>query len=127
MKKGKQYATFDEYMDDQTEEVKNALQELTECILSVVPNANKMINYNIPAFALVKGGKRDQQIMIAGYKNHIGLYPHPTTMEYFWHRLEDYKKAKGSIQFPLSKPLPKELIIEMINYRKELIDKSCTH
>ena len=81
------------------------------------------MNYNIPAFALIKGGKREQQIMIAGYKKHVGFYPHSTTMEYFWDQLDGYKKAKGSIQFPLSQPLPKELIIKMVKYRKGLIDK----
>ena len=61
--------------------------------------------------------------MIAGYKKHIGFYPHPTTMEKFWDELGGYKKAKGSVQFPLTKPLPKELIKKMVKYRKELIEK----
>ena len=109
----KTYTSFDEYLDDQPEEIKKVLLELTDYILEAVPRAVKMINYNILAFALVEGGKRDQQIMIAGFKKHIGFYPHPTTMEHFWDKLDGYKKARGSVQFPLSHPLPKELIIEM--------------
>lgn len=123
MKKDNQYDTFDEYIENQTNEVRTVLLELAECILEVVPNAVKLINYNIPAIALTKGGKREQQIMIAGYKKHVGFYPHPTTMEKFWNELDGYKKAKGSVQFPLSKPLPKELIKKMVKYRKELIEK----
>ncbi len=45
------------------------------------------MNYNIPAFALVKGGKRDKQIMIAGYAKHVGFYPYPSTIEAFSERL----------------------------------------
>ena len=80
-----------------------------------------MMNYNIPAFALIEGGKRDQQIMIAGYKKHLGFYPHPSAIENFLDELKVYKVGKGSVQFPVSKPLPKDLIIKMVNYRKGLI------
>jgi uncharacterized protein YdhG (YjbR/CyaY superfamily) len=70
---------------------------------------------------LVEGGKRDQQVMIAGYKKHVGLYPHPSVIEKFDKELEGYKKAKGSVQFPLDKPPPKDLIVRMIKYRAELL------
>ena len=126
MKKSTQYNSFDEYMEAQASEVREVLLELSACIMEVVPGAVKMINYNIPAFALVEGGKRDKQIMIAGYKKHVGLYPHPTTMEKFWEQLDGYKKAKGSVQFPLSGPLPKDLIKEMVRYRKAMIDQKST-
>jgi uncharacterized protein YdhG (YjbR/CyaY superfamily) len=59
--------------------------------------------------------------MMAGFKNHVGFYPHPTTMERFWDQLDDFKKAKGSVQFPLNKPLPRELIVKMIQYRLGLL------
>jgi uncharacterized protein YdhG (YjbR/CyaY superfamily) len=61
--------------------------------------------------------------MMAGYKNHIGFYPHPTVMEKFDTKLEDYNKGKGSVQFPINKPLAKELIIEMVTYRVSLLEK----
>lgn len=106
---------------------KNALFELKECILKVEPNATELFNYNIPAYALTEGGKREQQIMIAGYKKHVGLYPHPTTMEKFASELSGYKRGKGSVQFPLDEPLPKELIVRMIKYRVELLKKVEKH
>ncbi len=123
MEKGSQSNSFNEYLGSQPENIRKALQELSEYILEAAPNASLLLNYNIPSFALIEGGKREQQIMIAGYKKHIGFYPHPTTMEHFRERLSEYKKAKGSVQFPLSKPIPKELVIEMVKYRKELIDR----
>lgn len=112
-----------EYIDSFDGVVKDYLVQLRSLIHETVPNGEELINYNIPAFSLVIGGKREQQIMIAGYKNHVGFYPHPTTIEKFWDQLNVYKKAKGSVQFPLDKPLPKPLIIEMIKFRLQLINK----
>ncbi len=117
------FKNVNEYFEAQPENVRKALLELKECILKVAPQATELLNYNIPAYALVENGKREQQIMIAGYKKHVGLYPHPTTMEKFDSELSEYKRAKGSVQFPLDKPLPKNLIIRMIKYRIELLKK----
>lgn len=122
MKTDKQYTSFDEYLLDQEEATIIKLLELRECILSAAPEAIEMINYNIPAYALVKGGKRDQQIMIAGYKKHVGFYPSPATIEKFQEELKPYKLGKGSVQFPIHQTLPRELIMEMVLYRKELLN-----
>ena len=115
------FLTAKEYFESQPEETRQALLELKECILKVAPNATELINYNILAYSLIKGGKREQQIMIAGYKKHVGFYPHPTTMEKFESELSGFKKGKGSVQFPLDKPLPKDLIEKMVTYRMKLI------
>ena len=117
----KEYKTIAEYINDQPVETREALAELRICILTAAPFATELFNYGIPAFSLVKGGKRDQQIMIAGYKNHVGLYPHPTVMEKFTDELKYYKQGKGSVQFPVNKPLPKELVIRMIKFRIKLL------
>ncbi len=112
-----------EYFEAQPESSKKALLELKHCILKVVPNATELLNYNIPAYTLIEGGKREQQIMIAGYKNAVGFYPHPTTIEKFVTELNDFKKGKGSVQFPLNKSLPKDLIVRMVKYRFEFLNK----
>jgi len=116
-----QYASAEAYFKDQPERTREALLAMRRCILEVVPDAVEMMNYNIPAYALIEGGKREQQIMIAGYKKHVGLYPHPTTMEKFADELSRYKTGKGSVQFPLDEPLPEDLIKRMIAYRYALI------
>ncbi|MBU2950678.1 DUF1801 domain-containing protein [Tamlana agarivorans] len=100
------------------------LSELKACILKAAPKASELLNYNIPAYALIEGDKREAQFMIAGYKNHVGFYPHPTTMEQFDLELKSYKKGEGSVQFPLDKPLPKELIVNMVKYRMALLGAS---
>jgi uncharacterized protein YdhG (YjbR/CyaY superfamily) len=112
-----------DYIDSHSQETRKSLLELRKCILEVAPEATEMFNYNIPAYALTKGGKREQQIMMAGYEKHVGLYPHPKTMEKFATELEGYKKGKGSVQFPINKPLPKDLIKRMIKYRSELLNQ----
>ena len=123
MNKTTQYNSATDYINAQSKQTKKAFLELKQCILKVEPNATELLNYNIPAYALVKDGKREQQIMIAGYKNHVGLYPNPTTMEKFEPELTEYKRGKGSVQFPLDKPLPKDLLIQIIKYRKELLNE----
>ena len=110
----RKYITVDDYINDQPEETQSKLRELREYIYEAVPSASELFNYGIPAFSLVKGGKRDTQIMIAGYKKHVGLYPDPTAIEHFSNELVSYKQGKGSIQFPVNKELPKELIIRII-------------
>ncbi|MCW1966492.1 MAG: hypothetical protein KIH69_000045 [Anaerolineae bacterium] len=62
--------------------------------------------------------------MIAGYAKHVGFYPAPQTIEHFTAELSEYKSAKGSVQFPLNKPLPKDLIIRMVRWRKEMLQHS---
>ncbi len=115
------YDSINDYINAFPVEVQTKLFEIKACILSIVPDATELFNYDIPAFALIKGGKREEQIMFAGYKKHIGFYPHPTTIAYFENELKKYKTAKGSVQFQVNEDLPKKLIIEMIRYRYNLI------
>jgi len=117
IEQAKKSKEVDEYISNLPPEAQQALEELRLCIWHAAPNASELMNYKIPAFALVKGGKRDQQIMIAGFSKHVGFYPSPPVIEAFSDRLAEYKIAKGSIQFPLNKPIPKEIVIEMVKYR----------
>lgn len=107
----------DAYISVQPPATQRVLEELRSYIWQAAPKVSELINYNIPAFALVEGGKRDQQIMIAGFSKHVGFYPSPAVIEAFSDRLTEYKFSKGSIQFPLNKPIPKKLVIEMVKYR----------
>jgi uncharacterized protein YdhG (YjbR/CyaY superfamily) len=107
----------DTYIAAQPPETKRALEELRAYIWQAAPEVCELMNYNIPAFALVEGGKRDKQIMIAGYSKHVGFYPHPDTIDAFADQLTAYTFAKGSIQFPLNKSIPKTLVIEMVKFR----------
>lgn len=115
------FTSAHEYFNAQPTKTRSSLYAIKECILRIVPTATELINYGIPAYALIKGGKRDHQIMIAGYERHVGFYPHPSTMEKFEPELTNYKRGKGSVQFPLDRPLPLALIEKMVSYRMELL------
>ncbi|RMA64698.1 iron chaperone [Ulvibacter antarcticus] len=117
------FKSVSDYFEAQPEKTKQRLLELKNCIVKVVPNAIELFNYNIPAYTLIEGGKREQQIMISGNNKSVGFYPHPTTIEKFNEELKDYKKGKGSVQFPLNQPLPTDLIKRMVKYRLELLQK----
>ncbi len=107
----------DSYIAAQPPETQRALEELRSCIWQAAPGVSELMNYNIPAFSLVKDEKRDKQIMVAGYPKHVGFYPHPDVIDAFADRLAAYKFAKGSVQFPLNKPIPKALVISMVRLR----------
>jgi uncharacterized protein YdhG (YjbR/CyaY superfamily) len=115
------FATIDDYIANQPKEAQKVLRELRSIITEAVPDATELLNYKVPAFTLVQGGKRDQQIMMAGYAKFVGFYPFATTMEEFTDELKNYKQGKGSVQFPLDKPLPKDLIIRMVKFRRDEI------
>jgi uncharacterized protein YdhG (YjbR/CyaY superfamily) len=117
------YKSIDEYISAQPKKHAALLHDLRDAILEAVPDAVETFNYGVPAFALVENGKSEQQIMIAGFKNHVGMYPHLTVIEKFKKELSVFKQGKGSIQFPLNKPIPKALVVKMVKYRKILISK----
>jgi uncharacterized protein YdhG (YjbR/CyaY superfamily) len=118
------FKTIDEYIQDQPSANQVPLHELRSFILEAVPEAEETFNYGVPAFSLIKGGKRDQQVMMAGFKKHTGFYPYPTTIKYFTSELQNYKTSEGTVQFPLDKPIPKDLVIRMVKFRKREIEKS---
>ena len=118
------YETIDDYIANQSEEAQKVLHELRSIIKEAAPDAVEVSNYKVPTFTLVPGGKKDQQIMMAGYTKFVSFYPFPTTMTEFSDELKEYKQGKGSIQFPFNKPLPKDLIIKMVKFRREEILKN---
>lgn len=119
--KSNKFNTVGEYLESQPAQTKKSLMALRKLILKTVPNAEELINYNILAYALVKGGKRDKQIMIGGYKTFVGLYPGAGILEKFPKELTKYKVGKGSVQFPNNEPLPVELILKIIRLKIKLL------
>jgi len=56
-------------------------------------------------------------VYFAGYSKHIGFYPSGSGIAHFQKELSGYKGAKGSVQFPIDKPLPVTLISKMVKHR----------
>ncbi len=115
------YETIDDYIANQSKEAQVLLQELRCLIMEAAPDAVEILNYKVPTFTLVPGGKKDQQIMMAAYAKFVGFYPFPSTMAEFSEELKDYKQGKGSVQFPYNKTLPKNLIKRMVQFRRNEI------
>lgn len=115
------FKTVAEYFSKQPTDTQKTLLALKKIILKTIPEAEELINYDIPAYALVKGGKRDKQIMIAGYKKFAGFYVGRGILENFAKELSEYVVGKASVQFPNNQPLPEKLIIEIIRFKKKQV------
>ncbi|HEY4156360.1 MAG TPA: DUF1801 domain-containing protein [Puia sp.] len=110
----------DQYIAGFPKETQKLLQEIRMTIRQVAPDAEEGISYQMPAY-------KDHGILVyfAGYKNHIGFYPTASGIAAFRKELSAYKGAKGSVQFPLDKPLPLALISKILAFRlKENLKKA---
>ena len=111
------YETISDYISAQTPEAQRILKELRNIIKEAAPEVIEHKDKKAPIFSLVADAKRDQQIMMAAYKNFVSFYPFPKTVEHFEKELGDYKLGKGAIQFPFDADIPKKLIIKMIKFK----------
>jgi uncharacterized protein YdhG (YjbR/CyaY superfamily) len=103
---------FDEYIVTFPEETQKRLKQIRATIKKVAPLAEEVISYGMPSFRL-----NGQLVYFAAFRNHIGFYPMASGVDAFKSLLSDYKWAKGSIQFPLSKPVPFDLITNIVEFR----------
>ena len=106
------FANIDEYIRQFPPETQLVLNELRQLISEAAPQAQEKISYQMPTFYL-----KGKLVHFAAYKNHIGFYPAPSGIAAFQKELSTYKGAKGSVQFPLNKPLPLDLIREIVEFR----------
>ena len=112
---------IDEYIAGFPADVQEVLQQVRETIKHVEPALEETISYAIPTFTL----NNSNLVHFAGFKNHIGFYPAPTGSEAFNAELSVYKTGKGSVQFPLGKPMPLDLITRIVKFRvKESSEKT---
>jgi uncharacterized protein YdhG (YjbR/CyaY superfamily) len=107
-----QFGTIDEYIAGFPENVRDILEALRQVIRKAAPQAEEAMRYGIPTFRL-----NGNLVHFAAFKNHIGFYPTPSAIETFKEDLSPYKQAKGSVQFPIDKPLPIDLIQKIVKYR----------
>lgn len=108
-----QYSTIDEYIEIFPPEIQEILRTLRNVIKEAAPDSAEKISYQMPTFTL----KGKNLIHFAAFKSHIGLYPTPSGINSFKEDLSLYKGGKGSVQFPLDKPLPFDLITKIVKYR----------
>ncbi len=104
--------TVDGYIAPFPPVVREQLEKLRTLIRENAPKAEEVISYKMPAYKL-----DGMLVYFAGYEKHIGFYPMPSAIAAFRKEIAGYKSAKGSVQFPVDKPLPVKLIAAMVKFR----------
>lgn len=104
---------INEYIAGFPKETQKVLKQIRATIKKAAPEAEETISYAIPTFTV--NGR--YLIYFAGFKNHVSVYPAPRLNEAFKKELSGYKGGKGTVQFPLDKPLPLNLITKIVKFR----------
>jgi uncharacterized protein YdhG (YjbR/CyaY superfamily) len=104
--------TITEYINAAPKEAQKKLREMRACIRAAAPGAKESLKWGMPAFSY-----RRILVTFAAFKRHIGFYPTPSAVRAFANDLSKFATAKGSIQFPLEKPLPLPLIRKITAFR----------
>ena len=112
MKKTKTAKNVDEYLDAFPPAIRNMLQEIRQTIKAAAPVAEEVISYQMPAY-----NYNGMLVYFAGYKNHIGFYPTSRGINAFKKELSVYEGTKGTVRFPIDKPIPFNLISKIVKYR----------
>ncbi|MFM2357350.1 MAG: hypothetical protein RJA61_87 [Candidatus Parcubacteria bacterium] len=105
--------TIDEYIALFSKEVQSILNKVRNTIQKSAPLAEETIKYGIPTFVLNK----KNLVHFGAFEKHIGFYPAPSGITHFKKELAVYETAKGSVQFPFSKPIPYDLIGTIVTFR----------
>lgn len=104
--------TIDDYIAQFPADIKELLTQIRLTIKAAAPEAEEKISYQMPTFAL-----NGNLVHFAAWRNHIGFYPGASGITQFKKELENYKNAKGSVQFPVDKPIPFDLITRIVEFR----------
>lgn len=110
MNSKKGFSSIDEYIATFPSDVQKILEELRTTIKAAAPDAEETISYNMPTFTL----NGTYLIYFAGWKKHISVYPIPAGSEAFNKKIAKYADEKGTVKFPLDKPIPFKLVTQMV-------------
>jgi len=115
----KRFKTMDEYIATFPENVQEILEKMRQTIREAAPEAKEAISYQMPTFKL-----NGNLVHFAAYKNHVGFYPTPSGIDVFKKELAPYETSKGTVKFPIDKPIPNDLVRKIVEFRvKENLDK----
>lgn len=99
-------ATVDDYLESLPPETRARLEEVRAAIRRAVPGGDEVISYGIPTFKL--DGR--YVVYFAGWKRHISIYPIPPLDDELAERIGPYEAGRGTLRFPLDKPIPLDLV-----------------
>ena len=103
---------IDEYIAGFPLEIQRILERIRATIRAAAPDAQETISYGMPTFTL-----KGYLVYFAAYNKHIGFYPAPIGIEEFKAEIAEYEAGKGTLQFPLDKPIPYDLISKIVTFR----------
>lgn len=113
---------IDDYIASFPPNVQKVLEKVRKTIKKAAPEAEEAMKYGIPTFTL-----NGNLVHFGGYNEHIGFYPDPRGIEEFKKELSPYQSGKGTLKFPLDKPIPFDLIAKIVKFRvKANLDKAKT-
>jgi len=104
--------SIDEYIAGFPKDVQEKLEKIRMTIRNAAPEAAEKISYQIPTFTL-----KGNLVHFAAFKNHVGFYPTASGIEKFKSELSAYEGSKGTVRFPLEKPIPFDLISNIVRFR----------
>ena len=110
----KEFKDINEFIADFPDDIQLILEKIRATIQKAAPDAKEAIKYGMPTFVL-----NGNLVHFAAYKNHIGFYPAPTGIDAFIDELARYRTGKGTIQFPVDKPIPYDLVTKVVKFRVE--------
>jgi uncharacterized protein YdhG (YjbR/CyaY superfamily) len=105
---------IDTYLDEIEEPGRSTLQSLRRTILGIIPDAEQVISYRVPAF------RSDGRIVagFAGFRGHLSYLPFSgSVLSQLVNELDGYEMTKSALHFPLDRPLPKALVKKLIDVR----------
>ena len=107
------FSNVNAYIQAQALAAQPHLQDLRNVIRSAAPDAAESISYGMPAYKF----KGKPLVYFGAFKSHIGFYATPTGHTAFADELANYKQGKGSVQFPMDKPMPLDLVKRMVEFK----------
>ncbi|MDR1094963.1 MAG: DUF1801 domain-containing protein [Spirochaetaceae bacterium] len=111
--------TIDEYIETFKPEIQKTLNEIRNFIKTEVPEATEKISYGMPTFYL-----NGNLVHFAAFKDHYGFFPSPSGIDAFEEELAPYRSGKGTLRFPIDKPVPWDIIQKVVQFRvKENLNK----
>lgn len=108
----RQFTNIDEYISGFPEDIQEILQKLRQSMHEAAPEAQEVISYSMPAFK-----QNGILVYFAAFKDHIGFFPTSSGVTAFKKELEPYATSKGTVKFPLDKPIPFPLVEKIVKFR----------
>ena len=106
------FKTIEEYISSSPKDVQSTLQQLRNVIHEAAPEAQEVISYSMPAFK-----QNGILVYFAAFKDHIGFFPTSSGVAAFQKELSPFDTSKGTVRFPLDKPIPYPLVAKIVKFR----------